>query len=101
MTPDEAEALLGVEAGCVDEKLLRRAFKKASLKHHPDKNVGDPDATARFQQVGEALETLLRRARGEDDENDLFGEDFFRHATQDFDAADDFFDTDMGVLIDS
>ena len=91
MSAEEACEVLGVEADCVDEAALRKAFKRQSLIHHPDKNPGDPDATARFQRVGEALETLLRRARGEDDEEDLFGDDFFRGATQDFDDSDDFF----------
>ena len=49
-------------ADCVDEAALRKAFKRQSLIHHPDKNPGDPDATARFQRVGEALETLSLRA---------------------------------------
>ena len=86
MAPEEAAAVLGVEADCLDEGALRRAFKKQSLLHHPDKNLGDADATARFQRVGEAYQSMLRHVRGEDSEDeDLFGEDFFRGATQDFD----------------
>jgi DnaJ-class molecular chaperone len=46
----------------VDEKSskdeIKRAFRTLSMKHHPDKNPGDPDAVAKFQKISEAYETL-------------------------------------------
>eukprot|EP00629_Pelagomonadales_sp_RCC1024_P001958 CAMPEP_0119266332 /NCGR_PEP_ID=MMETSP1329-20130426/4860_1 /TAXON_ID=114041 /ORGANISM="Genus nov. species nov., Strain RCC1024" /LENGTH=120 /DNA_ID=CAMNT_0007266203 /DNA_START=159 /DNA_END=517 /DNA_ORIENTATION=- len=97
MTPEEAAELLGVDPEEADEAVLRKAFKKQSLKHHPDKNPGDAGATARFQRIGAALEVLIKRARGEDSEEefgfdpeDIFGASFFRGATQDFDEEEEF-----------
>lgn len=37
---------------------IRKAYAKAALKHHPDKNVGDAQAGDRFKQVGEAYRVL-------------------------------------------
>ena len=95
MTYEQAAEILGVDPDEEDEALLRKAFRKQSLLHHPDKNPGDPTATARFQNIGQALEMLMRRARGEasDEEgDDPFGDDFFRGATQDFDDEEAFGD---------
>ena len=72
MTYEQAAQILGVDEDEEDEAVLRKAFRKQSLLHHPDKNPNDPTATARFQRIGQALEMLTRRARGElsDDEDD-------------------------------
>lgn len=37
---------------------IRRAYRKLSLKYHPDKNDNDPYFSQRFQEVLEAYETL-------------------------------------------
>jgi molecular chaperone DnaJ len=37
---------------------LRRAYKREALKHHPDRNGGDPKAEAIFKQVNEAYQVL-------------------------------------------
>ena len=97
MTYDQAAQILGVAEDEEDEAALRKAFRKQSLLHHPDKNPNDPTATARFQKIGQALEMLTRRARGEAseddyDEEDIFGDSFFRGATQDFDDEEAFGD---------
>eukprot|EP01099_Mayorella_cantabrigiensis_P003141 TRINITY_DN2440_c0_g1_i1.p1 TRINITY_DN2440_c0_g1~~TRINITY_DN2440_c0_g1_i1.p1 ORF type:complete len:105 (+),score=0.38 TRINITY_DN2440_c0_g1_i1:150-464(+) len=39
-------------------KEIRDAYKKLSVELHPDKNPGDMDATAKFQAVNEAYQTL-------------------------------------------
>ena len=97
MTYEQAAQILGVAEDEEDEAVLRKAFRKQSLLHHPDKNPGDPTATARFQKIGQALEMLTRRARGEVsdddyDDDDIFGDAFFRGATQDFDDEEAFGD---------
>ncbi len=50
--------LLGVAPDCGDAE-LKRAYKKASLQHHPDKNPDDPEAASiRFKEISAAYEVL-------------------------------------------
>jgi len=42
----------------VDEKALKSAFRKQAMKFHPDRNPDDPEAEAKFKEVGEAYEAL-------------------------------------------
>jgi len=37
---------------------IKKAFKKMSIKHHPDKNPGDDNALKRYQDVSAAYEVL-------------------------------------------
>ena len=41
-----------------DDAALKSAFRKLAMKHHPDKNGGCPDATARFKELNEAYSVL-------------------------------------------
>ena len=62
---------LGVSRGATDDE-IKRAYKKLARTYHPDLNPGDPEAEARFKEVG-AYETLRdpqRRAA-----YDRYGED--------------------------
>ncbi|EHK96060.1 putative DnaJ like protein subfamily C member 7 like protein [Glarea lozoyensis 74030] len=57
--------ILGVEKDA-DENQIKKAYRKAAIIHHPDKNPDDPKAAERFQDIGEAYETLSdseKRAR--------------------------------------
>ncbi len=49
--------LLGVDRG-VDEGQLKRAYRKAAMKYHPDKNPDDPSAEEKFKDVSEAYQVL-------------------------------------------
>jgi curved DNA-binding protein CbpA len=49
--------ILGVNRNAnIDE--IKKAFRKLSLKFHPDKNENDPFFTERFKEINEAYETL-------------------------------------------
>lgn len=37
---------------------ITKAYRKLAMQHHPDRNVGDPDAEVRFKEVTEAYEIL-------------------------------------------
>lgn len=40
------------------ESELKKAYRAASLRNHPDKNPGDEEASARFQEINAAYEVL-------------------------------------------
>ena len=69
-------AILGVPRDA-DERTIKSAYRRLSLKWHPDKNKDNAEyAKQRFQEIGEAKDVLTdeqRRARydaGEDDDDD-------------------------------
>lgn len=49
--------ILGVNRE-VDQKELKRAFRKKARENHPDVNRDDPDAENRFKDINEAYEVL-------------------------------------------
>lgn len=54
---DELYSILDVSKTATDDE-IKKAYKKAALKHHPDRNPNNPDATSKFQEVGKAFATL-------------------------------------------
>jgi molecular chaperone DnaJ len=40
------------------EDVIKKAYRKLALKHHPDKNPDDKSAEDRFKEIAEAYETL-------------------------------------------
>jgi len=49
--------VLGVARGC-DDAALKAAFRKMAMEHHPDRNGGCENASARFKEVNEAYSVL-------------------------------------------
>ncbi len=48
---------LGVSRSA-NEKEIKQAYRKLAKKHHPDANLNDPSAEARFKEINEAYEVL-------------------------------------------
>ena len=44
------------ETASIDE--IKKSYRRLSMLYHPDKNKNNPDATAKFQKLSEAYETL-------------------------------------------
>ena len=57
--------VLGVDRGASDDE-IKKAYRKAAKKYHPDLNPGDKEAEAHFKEASEAYEILSdsgKRAR--------------------------------------
>ena len=49
--------VLGVSKGATAEE-IKKAYRKAAMKYHPDRNPGDKTAEEKFKECGEAYEVL-------------------------------------------
>ena len=59
----EYRAVLGLSNQRVlTPDIVRRAFHRMSLQHHPDKNNNSPEATAMFERIKDAYDYLYQRA---------------------------------------
>jgi molecular chaperone DnaJ len=68
--------VLGIQRTASDAE-IKAAFRKAAMKHHPDRNPGDKDCEHRFKELNEAYEVLKdgdKRAA-----YDRFGHAAFEH----------------------
>ena len=97
--------IMGVERDATQDQ-IKRAYRKLARKYHPDVSK-DPDAEARFKEVGEAYEVLKdpekRAAYDQLGANWKAGQDF--HPPPDWDAGFEFrgggfTDSDSGAYSD-
>jgi molecular chaperone DnaJ len=49
--------ILGIERGASEEE-IKKAFKKAALKYHPDRNPDNKEAEEKFKEMNEAYQVL-------------------------------------------
>lgn len=57
--------VLGVGKNASDDE-IKKAYRKLAVKYHPDKNLGDKEAEAKFKEINEAHDVLAdkqKRAR--------------------------------------
>ncbi|KAF2730038.1 hypothetical protein EJ04DRAFT_54471 [Polyplosphaeria fusca] len=50
--------VLGVPPGTDDVDVLKKAYRRGALKHHPDKNAHNPEAAEKFKELTHAYEVL-------------------------------------------
>lgn len=55
-------AVLGVKPGATQDE-IKRAYRKAVFRYHPDRNPGDESAAGKFKQVLDAYEVLSDASR--------------------------------------
>ncbi|EKM78660.1 hypothetical protein AGABI1DRAFT_75045 [Agaricus bisporus var. burnettii JB137-S8] len=53
----ELYELLGI-APDASEAEIKKAYRRKAMEHHPDKNINDPEAAVKFQEIGAAYEIL-------------------------------------------
>jgi len=70
--PTDYYATLDVARGArVDE--IKKSYRKLAMKWHPDKNLDNPDAQAKFQEISHAYSILSDKQKR--DKYDRFGDD--------------------------
>src|SRR5438874_11408616 len=54
--------ILGVPRNAEEEE-IKRAYRRLAMEHHPDRNVGNPEAEEKFKEAAEAYEILRDPAK--------------------------------------
>ena len=71
-TQENLYELLGVGEDATSEQ-IKKAFRKLSIKFHPDRNPDDPDAQPRYLNIKRAYEVLIDVSKR--NTYDLYGEE--------------------------
>lgn len=72
MRLNECYEILGINADAsLDE--VKKAYRRKSLVHHPDRNNNSADSTNMFQKINEAYEIINKNKQNNADEN-IFGD---------------------------
>ena len=83
--------VLGIPKTATDKE-IKRAYRKAALKYHPDKNKGDKKAEEKFQKISEAYEVLHDSEKRK--QYDTYGKDGMKRGhtgSNPFDIFEQFF----------
>ena len=75
--------ILGVNKDASQDD-IKKAFRKLSIKWHPDKNQGSKDAEAKFKEIAEAYEVLSDPKKREEYDNPHSNFDFSMSGGPDF-----------------
>ena len=72
MRIDECYEILEIKQGASQEE-IKKAYRRKSLIHHPDRNNNSVESTEMFKKINEAYEKISRQGVSETDEN-VFGD---------------------------
>ncbi|MCB9019458.1 MAG: J domain-containing protein [Chitinophagales bacterium] len=76
---------------------IKQAYKKLSIKFHPDKNQGDPFFEDRFKEIQEAYDALMNEQLPHEEQN-KDGRDSSKGFHSDFPPSIEYFAVDKKVL---
>lgn len=77
--------VLGVDRSASTDD-IRKVYRKLALKHHPDRNPGDPEAEKKFKEISQAYDILSDPEKRK--AYDQYGHEGLRgYATRDFSSA--------------
>lgn len=73
MRLDECYEILGIEP-CASQEAIKKAYRRKSLLHHPDRNGNSPESNDMFKKINEAHEILSTRPKDRHENGTVFGD---------------------------